>query len=499
MTDTDKAPLAGRTTVSAAWLVMARLLTKAIDFLALLVLARLLSPTQFGVVAVAMTLIYIVEAVLELPISQVLIRLKIKQSHLDTAFTLGVMRGLALTVILVAVAWPFSRIYDDPRLTQIIAILSLAPAMRALVSPRMAVYAQALNYKRDFAIELSAKAIAFVLSISAAMILRDYRALIIGTLATPATMVVLSYILAPYRPRLSLAEWPEFSQFVGWATASQVLAALNWQCDRLVLGRYVSRARLGEFSLANDLSYLPEQAIIKPIMRPLISAFSLIGDDRQRLDAAYEKTSTTILAIGAPMMIGLSLLARPTVELALGDKWLAAIPILQWLSLTLIPALFIAPLSSLAMSLGRPKIALQQTAAEAIIKLPMVFAGAYWFGVSGVIAARAVSAILTALVSLHFVRGLIGTPVTRQLLSAWRVVISGLILAALLLLLRPLVSSPNEILLALQLAIVAGIGMVGYLAAMGVCWHVAGRPGGLETAAFERLQVVTLRFARRQR
>lgn len=496
MSEANKTRIAGRTTTSSAWLVTARLIAKGIDFLTLLILARLLNPTQFGIVAVAMTLVYIVEAVLELPIGQVLVRLKIQRSHLDTAFTLGVLRGLALAALLSALAWPFSRFYDDPRLVGIITTLSLAPALRGLTSPGMAVFAQALNYKRDFAIELSSKLVAFALASLSAWLLRDYRALIIGTIATPATMVIVSYLLAPYRPRLSLAEWPAFSRYVGWTTASQLLAALNWQCDRLILGRYVPRARLGEYALANDLSYLPEQAIIKPIMRPLMSAFALIRDDRARLQMAYEKTATTVLAVGAPIMIGLSLLADPAVRLALGGKWIAAIPILQWLSLTLIPALFISPMTSLALAFGRPDITMRQTAGEALIKLPMVFAGAYWFGITGVIVARAASAILTAVLSLYFVRGMIGTPMLHQAASAWRVIVSGLVLAAILLLLRPLVDSGNALMMAFQMLAVAGIGMAGYVIAMAACWQIAGRPNGLEAAAFERFVPLLRRLSR---
>ncbi len=477
----------------------ARLIAKSIDFLTLMVLARLLSPAQFGIVAVAMTLIYIVEAVLELPIGQVLVRIEIKRSHLDTAFTLGVLRGVILAIIVTALAWPFSYFYNDERLIGLIAILSLAPAIRGMLSPRLAVYAQMLNYKRDFAIELSAKVIAFLLSVSAAFIFRDYRALIIGTLATPIVMMILSYVLAPYRPRLSLTEWPEFAQYIGWSTASQLLAALNWQCDRLVLGRYVSRARLGEFSLANDLSYLPEQAIIKPIARPLLAAFALIGSDRQRLDAAYEKSATTILAVGAPIMIGLSLLARPAVELALGGKWLAAIPIIQWLSLTLIPALFIAPLGALAVSLGRPEVAMQQTTGEALVKLPMVFAGAYWFGVFGVVVSRGIAAVITGLISFYLVRKLIGTPVRKQIWSAWRVAVSSVVLATTLFLLRPFVDSKISIVLAIEMIAVAGTGMLFYVISLAICWRIAGSPNGLETSVFERIRPVAWRIAQRIR
>lgn len=490
-------PVTERAASSAAWLVTARLTAKSIDLLTLLVLARVLNPTQFGIIAVAMTLIYIVEAVFELPIHQVLVRLKITQQHLDTAFTLGALRGLILMVIMAMLAWPFSYIYQDQRLISLVMILSLAPVFRSLSSPKFAIFAQKLDYRRDFILELSSKSMAFLSSVAAAFFFRDYRALIIGTLATPATMLVVSYMLAPYRPRFSFGAWPDFAQFVGWSTASQLLGAINWQCDRLILGRYVSRARLGEFSMANDLSYLPEQALIKPIIRPLISAFSLINNDLERVRYAYEKTSVTLLAVGAPIMLGMSLLARPAVELVLSEKWLAAVPILQWLPLTLIPALFTAPFNSLAMALGRPEVVMHQTGSETAIKLPLMFAGAFYLGVEGAILARGITALLVMMVSLHYIHKLIGTSALRQLAATWRVVLGGAALAATLFTLRPLLAGLSKMALIVAVPSIATAGMTAYIGMIALCWHLSGRPNGLESAAFERIQHYWLTWSRK--
>ncbi len=90
----DQPGVGSRTAGSVAWLMASRLMARGIDFITLVVLARTLSPADFGLISVAMTLIFIVEAVSELPISQSLVRLDtIGRSHLDTAFTIGLIRG----------------------------------------------------------------------------------------------------------------------------------------------------------------------------------------------------------------------------------------------------------------------------------------------------------------------------------------------------------------------------------------------------------------------
>jgi O-antigen/teichoic acid export membrane protein len=489
----DATALTRRTASSAVWLIAARLTTKAFDFLTLLVLARLLAPGDFGIIAIAMTSVTIVEAVFELPIYQVLISLDhIERRDLDTAFTLAMIRGVLISLALATVAVPFAHFYGDHRLVELIAILSLAPVMRGMGSPQLVIFAKRLDYRRELASELVSKLIAFILASVAAWVWQDYRALMVATLTTPAVWIVATYALAPYRPRFSLASWRRFAHFMSWTTGAQLLSALNWQCDRLLLGRFVARAELGSFSLANDLSFIPEQALIKPIVRPLISAFALIRDDRERIAAAYLTTASVVLAIGTPVLLGLSLLAEPAVRLALGGKWVAAIPILHWLSLTLIPPLFTSPFSALALASGRPRQVLHQAALEAVNKLPLMLVGASLYGVAGAIAARGASSIITALIVLVLVERMLGTPIIRQLAVTWRTMAGGMMLAMVLLALRPILNGKAGLELGGLLAGVSLTGAVSYAITLAGLWHLSGRPAGLERTIFDRFIAPTV-------
>ncbi|MBT0668694.1 oligosaccharide flippase family protein [Novosphingobium profundi] len=490
--------LGGRTAGSAVWLMGGRLFTKAVEFLTLLALAQLLTPADFGVVAIAMTLVTIIEAVFELPIYQVLIaRNEIERRHLDTAFTLGLLRGLALTLVVWALALPFAHFYKSENLAWMILALGLAPGLRGMGSPRLVVYARNLNYRREIAAEMICKTGSLVLSVLGAWAFRDYRALMIGILATPSIWIVATYLLAPYRPRFSLAQWSSFRGFLGWTTAAQLIAAINWQCDRLILGRFVAPAQLGTYSVANDLSYVPELALIRPILRPLLSVFSQISGQRARLASAYLMASNAVLALGAPVLLGLSVLAGPAVELALGDKWLAAIPILQWLSLTLIPPLFTAPYASLAMATDRPQGLLGERAAELLFKLPLMVVGAIGFGVEGAVGARAIASVTTALIVMVLTSRMIGVSLLGQVAGLWRTILASGALVLVLAALRPLLDGMTGLALAAHLVIVAGLGMGAYVMVLALAWHHAGRPGGIEHMLYDRLVLPALeRLAR---
>lgn len=487
-TPNNSAELTRRTTGSAAWLILVRLASKGIDFVSLLVLAKLLTPADFGVIAIAMTLVLMIEAVFELPVSQVLVSMPVvTKGHIDTAFTLSALRGIVLAAMLWILAIPFASFYQDPRLALLIGILSLAPVMRGMISPKMSFFVKRLDFRRELVLDIGNKIVTLILSSWAAWLFRDYRALIVGIIVSPLTVVVLSYAFAPYRPRFSLGNWSDFSGFVGWTTLSQFLSALNWQCDRLLLGRFVTRAELGNYSLANDLSFIPEQALIKPIVRPLLSAFSLIGDDLDRLRSAYQKASSSILAVGLPLMLGLSLLADPAVHFILGSKWIAAIPTLKWLSLTLIPPLFISPFPSLAMAKGRFDLILRQTASDSASKIPLMAIGALFFGIPGAIGARAISSLITATFALYYISKIIHEPITRQLFSIWRIVLSGLVLVVVLLALRPLLDGESGLMLGVRLLAVSLLGLASYSVSLLVLWALVGRPAGFEQLVLGRM------------
>jgi len=482
--------------VGSLVLVGVRLLTRLLDLAAMLLLARLLLPADFGIVAIAMTLVSLVETVLEMPIGEALLRLPvITPRHYDTAFTLTALRGLTLTVIMLACAWPFARFYGDDRLVWLVCVLGIAPAVRGMPSPRMISFHKQLSFWRDFVVELTGKLIAFAVAITLAVITGSYWSLAVGTVLYPLAMAVGSYVLAPYRPRFSLAERSAFSGFVGWMSAAQLVTALNWQSERLLLGKLQTASSLGLFTTASDLASIPSQALFSPIARPLMTAFSHLIDQPAKLAASYLSASTAILAIGVPLLVGESLVAAPVVQLVLGAKWTGAIPLLHWLALSIIPSLFSLPVIPLIMASGKTAIVLRRNVIEMGVKLPLLVVGVWYFGFWGVVVSRFASETVAAVLYMRFVRGLLGLSIGAQLRSSWRIAVSTLAMVV------PVVAgfrylpppdAPWQA--ALRLGVIVLAGMVTYVGALSVLWTLVGRPAGLEAMAIGAFGRLSGRF-----
>lgn len=490
--------LAHKTASGSSLLVAARLLSRVIDLGTMLILARILSPADFGLVAIAMTIVTILEAALELPLSQALVRLpEIKPSNYDTAFTLSLIRGLVLCVLVCSLAVPFANYYHHPGMIPLIQVLSLAPASRGLQNPRMAEFAKAMNFKYEFYFELTGKLAAFAVGSGVAWMTHSYWSIALCTIVAPVMISAQSYFVVPYRPRLTLADWRLFNSFLGWVSLSQIALAINWQSDQLLLGKLMPPAQLGLFSTSSNITTIPMAALFSPILRPLLSAFSTIKDDPERLRQSYQKAASAVVAIGLPLLAGQSAVAGPMVMVLLGPKWAGAIPMIQWLSVSLIPFLFGVLLTPLGMALGATQEMAWRNLFQMLVKLPLVVVGALMYGFAGVIAARLVSEACTALFCMASIQRLVGASILAQFAVCMRSVVSvGVMLTGLAVLSPYFTFGYGQQAQLAQLLLTAGAGAFIYTTSLIALWWFAGRPSGFEEMALR--SIASLWYARRK-
>ncbi|WP_051953469.1 oligosaccharide flippase family protein [Xenophilus azovorans] len=491
----DQKDLARRVAAAGAWTVGARLSAKLIDLAMLFCLARFLGPADFGLVAMAMAVVFVVEALLDLPTSVALLRgPSVTRAMLNTAFTLGLLRGFAIGVLLLALAWPLAWFNNEPRLAVLLSVLALAPAARGMSSPRMVEYARAFNFQPDAVVELSGKVLAFVVSVALAAATGSYWAIAAATICSPVLGTLASYVVAPFRPRLSLSEWHRFSNFLGWNFVAQFCSALNWQIDRLLLSRLTPIAAFGQYSIAKQISEIPIQALAVPLLRPAMTALASAGPTA---GARYVQLSRAMLVVMVPAMTVPVLWPEALIRVALGPNWLSAAQWLQWISAASLLGMPALLMGALTQMLDRTHWLARRTVIDLLIRVPLVWWGAAHHGIPGVIAASAVSSLATTAVSFLIVRHLSGASVRAQLGMLRIPFIAVLPAGALLWATQPAVSGAANVfgLVALGLPI-----FLLYLLVYGLCvwivWRWTGRPAGFEQHAFETAAAWLARYRR---
>lgn len=426
-----------RTLLGAGWSVSARTAGRVIDVVTLLILARMLTPADFGLTAIAVSIIAIVDMVLEVPLVQALTRLgEVGKTHLDTAFTIGLMRGGAIGVLMTGAAWPVALVYQDPRLFWLVIALALGPISRSLYSPAMVFHFRALDFRTAFIADLSGKVLASALSVGVLLAGGGYWAIVVSAVGSSLIPTLLSYILAPYRPIASLARLSDFTAFTGWFTASQILGAVSWQYDRVLLGFYLDKASLGRYTVASDFAVLPTQSIIGPAMRPVLAAFSTIAGNADRLRSAYLKAARLTMLIAVPAGLGIALTSDLIVAIVLGPQWMQAAHYLTWLALAVIPTAYCQPFASLTLAVDRPSLVFWSNLFDTLARIILMTAAFHGFGIEGILYARIVVALLQAVVAALYVRRLVGLSLRAQVRNLWQVALSCLIMSLCVLLLR---------------------------------------------------------------
>jgi len=429
--------LAFKAMQGAGWLVFSRFVGRLIDVFTLFVLARILAPADFGLAALATSFVVIIDTVLEIPVTQALVRLPaIDKSHLDTAFTIGLIRSALIAVIVLAAAWPFAYFNQEAMLLPLVAVLALGPISRGLASPAMVQFARELGFRQTFILEFSGKLSASIIATLIVLAGGAYWAIVANFVIASAASTIASYVLAPYRPTLFLGRLTDFVGFIGWFSSAQLISALNWQFDRFLIGSLADRSTFGRYAVASDVSVIPTQSIIGPALQPVMAAFSQISDDRVRTRIAFLKAARFAMLICVPLCIGMSLTSDLTTTLLLGQKWSEAAPILSLLALSVAPISYFQTLYSVSLALDRPDVVFRLNAIDLGIRLLLLPLGFYLGSIMGVSVARILLSSLMFAFYLGATRSLLALGIQEQLRNLWKVAFASAVMAISVLFLR---------------------------------------------------------------
>lgn len=458
-----------------------RIVTNAASMIALVILARLLTPEDFGLVAIGTTVLGIVVALTELSLGSALIqRTEVTQEHVDSAWTMALIRaGLIIGGFAVA-AWPLSVLYDDLRLIPVFIVSGATGAMTGLINPMIALRTKQMSFRPMLTMQITQKVAGLVISIGLALWLRNYWAIVAGTAIGTALSILMSYFVIPYRPRLTLSRSKDLLGFSSWLFFGQVANVLNWRFDQLIIGLFLPKAQLGAYSMADNLSAIPSRETTAPITQALFPSFSRMQDDVGRLRGAYLTAQATIALVALPLGVGLAVLAGPIVRVALGEKWMMAAPLVEVIACSYAVQTLTTGSRPLAMSRGKTKGLFVRDLIGLGLRVPFVLVGLAGWGLMGMVWGRALSSLVGVFISFALVRQILGLPITEQIWSHRRTVVSvGIMAAAVLLADQQLVAMGAEPIVRIIALVPAG--GIAFLGSLGLLWAIGGFRPGAET------------------
>jgi lipopolysaccharide exporter len=481
----------------AVWLSGARLASNILATVGTLVLARLLLPSDFGLVALGTTTLSILTSVTNVSLSEALVQHRDPSlHHFHTVWTINLLRGFLIGSVFALIAVPVARYYSDYRLENVMFALSGSAILNGLENPRAIMLTKQLIFWQQFMLQVSQKLVTLITSVLIALIYHSYWALIGGILLGQFVGVLVSYTVLPFRPAFSIVYVRELFSFSIWLTLSQAINTINWNFDQLLVGKFIGKTTLGYYAVGNNLAAMPSREATAPLTGTLFPAFSNLAHDPVRLAAAYQRAQSLVTAVALPAGVGMALIADPLVRLAMGERWLPAVFVIRILAAVFAFQTFGSLAQPLAMAAGRTQLLFKRDLQAFLYRVPLVIVGLYFGGFAGVLYARAIMGTTGLLFNTNVVTKVTGLSLWQQLRPNIRAVASVLLMAAVL---APMDAfwdkGSSHWTIALNLGALIAAGAVIYGVATFILWRVMGRPEGAETEVMQVVSKVWRSFA----
>jgi len=379
-------------------------------------LARWLAPEEFGLVALAMTAISLLQSFSEMGFGAgVVQRADCDDQDYNVAWTYGrAVRGLVLFVLMLLLAPWIARFYEEPQLAAIVRVLAFDQLFVGFTNiGAYALLIKELDYRSDFLFSLSGRLVRLVVVIPLAFFWRNAWALVAGSLAERATRMVVSYYVHSYRPRFNfdLHRARRLLLFGGWLVGVQLVNTLRGVVDRTVLGRILGTTEMGYYQAGNAFGGQVPAEVKTVVSKVMFPVYSLMQEDRRRLANSFRQVLSLVLFLSLPLSVGLVLTAEYFVALVIGERWLPAIAIIH----VLVMAGFVQVVTGTGRPLyrgtGRPKLELIVSAVALVVTSILLVPLTKTMGATGTAYAVLAGNCSVLVLWWVFVRRITGLPV----------------------------------------------------------------------------------------
>jgi O-antigen/teichoic acid export membrane protein len=418
--EAEVATLSRRVVDAGLWAGAAAVALQVAKVLRTFVLARILSPTDFGVVTVAQLVISVVEYFSQTGFSFALVQLRGNiRPYLDTAWTVAVVRSIGLACLAVVAAPAVGTAFALPEVVPMVRVMAVSVLLNGFVNVGMVHFERELAFQRRFWLHVSETFFDVAVGVTVGLLTRSGWALVWGVVAGSCARVIASYVLHPYRPRLALdmARAKELYRFGRWVSAWRAVTFILKNIDYAVVGRVAGIPALGLYRVAQAASRAIVTEMASLSSQVSFPAYSMLQEQPGRLRRAYGKTLHANAFLACPLAVGAIVIAESLVRIALGPKWVPMVPVwcllmaagmVQALADTTVP---------LFRAVGRPDLVTKCAAVRLVVVGAALYPFTLWWGLIGPGWALLGSGLAIGLVELWLATRLIRVPVA-TLLSA---------------------------------------------------------------------------------
>lgn len=468
-------------TQGGLWIFLGRWLMRGIGIVSTIILARMLAPEDFGLVAICLLVVGLAETIGFTGQNMAVIRRQnLDRAYTDSAWTVSILTGFILGGVVVASAPLVAGYFNEPRSQVLIYILSARVFMMGFQNIGIALNRKNFNFARDFFFNILEKVIPAALTLLAAYFFRNYWALVIGAITGYAALIIMSYVVFDYRPRICFKHASEVWSFSIWVVVEKFAFFASMRIDQIFVPSIGAATEVGLYHVGSELGRMPVVELFMPIDRVLVPAYSRLLSQPSELANTYLNTLAVALIICLPVSIGFAMVASDAVQLIYGAKWVPMIPVVELIALSSFAVALISTVTPLLQVLGRSRMSSGLICLQALLLLAgMLIFRSDFDSLSDIAWVRLVISMLTLPVAIILVRNMITIRFIDILKIFWRPAIAVSVMALVLLFVLPQ-DMGMPMILRMILRMAAG-GLI-YAVTLMLLWWLADKPPGAERA-----------------
>lgn len=319
-----------------SWTGGIRIITRTVSVLKNVIIARILSPYQFGAFGIASLVLVFAEIVTETGVNTFLIQNKEETNkYIDTSWLVSIIRGLIIFALIIAASPFISTFFRNPDSKFLLILISFVPLLRGFINPSVIKFQKDLMFRKQFFYETSCFLVEAFFSITLVVLTGKTESLIYGMIISTVFEVIISFLIIKPVPKLIFNPLL-FRKVIGygkWITASTIFNYFYQHGDDIAVGRILGSAPLGLYDMAYRISLVPLSDVSDVVSNVTFPVYVRISEEKERLKIAFLKTLVGVILLTFPIGLILYIYPKEIISIILGNKWLPAAPALQILGI----------------------------------------------------------------------------------------------------------------------------------------------------------------------
>lgn len=318
-----------------SWLLLINWTNRLLGFCSLIILARLLTPTDFGVMAIIMLSIQLTETLTNIGSEQYFIQKKSSNiSDLNSAWSCNLIIKVITSVIFAIIAPAIAHFFNAQHLATALLVIAALPLINALSNGYLMQLKKDLHYVKIAHISIAAKLLGNIITITLTIMLKNYWALVLGAFISACLYSLFSYLFIKNRIKFEFHNWQEQFNFSKWIIAKGIVGHIRAKFDNWFAVNIQGLSGIGAYNFAKDLVLLPSRELLSPIIEVFYTSIAKTNNSEQR-KLKIQKSFAVISLIAFPISFGWALIAEHVVKVILGPQWLPYISLISILGFSL--------------------------------------------------------------------------------------------------------------------------------------------------------------------